>query len=121
MTTRRSPKCPLCGSEFNIKHVDYAMAFSCPSCERYLCVRRSYSRLWGCAALLISFFLCFGLGARGPSLVLAALIAAIPIFFMVILWTAHFAPPMPRACVPDHPHHPNHPKPGSLGLDPPTR
>lgn len=98
----RLPKCPLCGSEFKIKHVDFTLPFRCPVCDRYLRVSPSYPRFQGCAALLISGLLCLALGARGPTLVLVALLGWIPTFFIVVFWTRHFAPPKLKPCPPPH-------------------
>jgi hypothetical protein len=52
------------------------------------------------AAMLISGFVCFELGARGASLVLYALFVSIPIFFFVVFWKMHFAPPKLEPSIP---------------------
>ncbi len=91
---RKSPRCPLCGSEFEIKYVDVAEPFH------------------ACAALLIAVFLSFAFGARGPTLFLASIFGWIPVFFIVVFWTQHFAPPKLKPCSPDDPDYS-----GPLGLD----
>jgi hypothetical protein len=110
---KQLPKCPVCRAEFHIKHVDFTLPFHCPACDRYLCVPRSYPRLQGCVALLISGLLSYIFGARGPTLVLITLFAWIPAFFVVVFWTRHFAPPKLKPCTPDDSHYS-----GPLGLGP---
>lgn len=95
---RQLPKCPLCGTEFHIKHVDFALPFRCPICDRYLCVPRLYPRLQGSAALIISGLSCYLFGAKGPTLVLTTLFVWIPAFFLVVFWTRHFVPPRLVPC-----------------------
>ena len=96
----KSPICPLCGSEFHINHVDVAEPFHCPVCDRYLCVSRLYPYFWGCVALLIAGLLSFAFGARGPTLLLASLCGWLPVYFLVVGWTRHFAPPKLKPCNP---------------------
>jgi hypothetical protein len=93
----RSPRCPLCGEHFEVKYVDFQLPFRCPSCKGYLRVPHSYSRLWSCAALLISAVLCFALGARDVVLLVATLLTWIPVLFVLVFWTRHFAPPTLKA------------------------
>jgi len=93
MANPRSPRCPLCGSDFNINDVDFALPFRCPSCEAYLCVPRYYSVFLGLRALLISGILCFLLGARGATLQWTTLLGWLPVLFVSMFWTRHFAPP----------------------------
>jgi len=98
----RLPKCPLCKSEFHYRHVDLELPFRCPACDEWLRVAHSY---WYAvsgvlAAMLISGFVCFELGARGASLVLYALFVSIPIFFFVVFWKMHFAPPKLEPSIP---------------------
>jgi hypothetical protein len=61
---------------------------------------RLYAGLGIAVALLISGFVCFEFGARGSDLVLASLLAWLPIFFLVVFWQMHFAPPKLEPCSP---------------------
>lgn len=104
----RLPKCPSCGSEFERKFVAIDSPFRCPICDRYLYVSHSYSRSQTLASLVISGFVCFLFGARGANLALASILAWLPIMFVVVFWTMHFAPPKLTPCRP--------PNSGTLGL-----
>jgi len=90
-----SPKCPLCKAEFHYKHVDLAVPFRCPVCDQWLRVAHShrYSVSGILAAMIISGFLCYGLGTRGTNLVLYSLFLWVPVFLLVVGWKMHFAPP----------------------------
>jgi hypothetical protein len=91
----RLPKCPLCKSDFHYKHVDLAVPFRCPVCDQWLRAAHSYwySASAILAAMIISGFICYGLGARGANLFLYAILLWLPVFFVVIGWKMHFAPP----------------------------
>ena len=106
--TPRLPRCPLCGSEFERKFVVIDSPFRCPTCDRYLCVSHGYPRLQILAAMGISALICFLFGARGATLALATILAWLPIMFLVVFWTMHFAPPKLTSCQP--------PNSGTLGL-----
>jgi hypothetical protein len=93
MAGAKSPRCPLCGSEFAIKYVEIGSPFRCPVCGEYLFVPRSYSVFWIYAALFISGLLCFGFGARGANIFWYTLLIWIPVYFIAIFWSRHFAPP----------------------------
>lgn len=98
----RLPRCPLCESEFEIKYVEIGSPFRCPVCSEYLFVPRSYSVFWIYAAFVISGLLCYGFGARGAHLFWCTGLTWIPVFFIVIFWSRHFAPPKPKPCPPPH-------------------
>jgi hypothetical protein len=100
MRAPKSPICPMCGSAFDIEQMDFAMPFRCPACRRYLCVPRSWSIFSALRALFVSGLLCFFLGARGLTLFLAAVLTWIPLGFVLLFWTRHFAPPKLKACPP---------------------
>ena len=91
----RFPKCPLCKSDFHYKHVDLALPFRCPVCNQWLRVANSYwhSVSGMLAAMIVSGLVCYGFGARGANLALYALLLWLPVFFVVVGWKMHFAPP----------------------------
>ena len=102
MTQSLFPKCPLCKSEFHYKQVDLELPFRCRVCDQWLRVTHSY---WYAASgilasMIISGFVCFELGARGAYLVLYAPLLSIPVFFVVVFWRMHFAPPNLEASSP---------------------
>ena len=102
MPQLRFPKCPLCKSEFHYKHVDLELPFRCPVCDQWLRVTHSYwytaSGIFG--SLIMSGLICYEVGARGAYLALYAPFGAVPIFFGVVFWRIHFAPPRLRASNP---------------------
>jgi hypothetical protein len=91
--TPRSPTCPLCGSEFHIKNVDFESPFRCPACAKYLYVPPSYARYWVSLSLIISALVCFALGARGFRILIASVLVWIPILLLVVFYSRHFSPP----------------------------
>jgi uncharacterized paraquat-inducible protein A len=109
----KSPICPLCGSEFHIKHVDMESPFRCPTCDKYICVSRgsSYVRIQICAAICISVVLSYVFGARSATVALAALFMTIPVLFIIVFWAMHFAPPKLKPCLSEDSHYS-----GPLGL-----
>jgi hypothetical protein len=94
----RQPVCPLCGRAFEIKYVDFELPFRCPNCKHHLRVPPLYPRAWTLVAFLASGTLWFALGARGFGLFCGALLTWIPVFFVLVLWTRHFAPPKLKPC-----------------------
>ena len=102
MLTPRLPRCPLCGSEFERKFVVIDSPFRCPTCNRYLCVSQGYPRLQILVSLAISGFICFFFGARGADLALVSVVTWLPVMFLVVFWTMHFAPPKLQPCQPQH-------------------
>jgi len=102
MLTPRLPRCPLCGAQFERRFVAIDFPFRCPKCDRYLCVSHGYSRLQILAALGISAFTGLVFGARGANLALVTIIAWLPIMFLVVFWTMHFAPPKLKPCQPEY-------------------
>src|SRR6266576_178825 len=93
---------PRCRSTFDINQVDFETPFRSPVCDEYIYVPRRYLIFSACRSLLISGTLCFALGARGTTLVLLTLLAWLPIGFVILFWTRHFAPPKLKPCSPPH-------------------
>lgn len=89
------PRCPLCKSDFHYRHLDLTMPFRCPVCEKWIRVANSrwYATSGMLVAVLITGFICFEFGARGPTLFLYTLVLWFPVFFLVVFWKMHFAPP----------------------------
>ncbi len=98
MLKSRLPRCPTCGSEFERKFVAINSPFRCPVCGHFLCVPYSYSRSQILVSLVISGFISFFFGARGMNLVLATMLAFLPVLFVMIFWTMHFVPPRLKPC-----------------------
>ena len=107
----RQPICPLCGRKFEIKYVDFELPFRCPHCKHHLRVPRIYSSAWGLVALFTSGALWFALGAGGFWLLCGALLTWIPVFFVLLFWMRHFAPPKIKPCRNEGSHYS-----GPLGL-----
>ena len=102
MRTTHSSRCPLCRAEIDRKQIVINEPFRCPRCDRYLCVPASYSRLQIWASLFISGLLGFVLGVRGAYLALVTTLIFLPVMFIVVFWTMHFAPPKLKICYPPH-------------------
>ena len=100
MRTTHSSRCPLCRAEIDRKQIVINEPFRCPRCDRYLCVPASYSRLQIWASLFISGLLGFVLGVRGAYLALVTTLIFLPVMFIVVFWTMHFAPPKLKICDP---------------------
>src|SRR5512133_2740435 len=100
MRTPQSPICPICSSTFEMKHVDFAEPFRCPVCNGYLCVPRSWLTFSAVRALAVATLLCFLMGASGANLLIAVGLTWLPIAFLLLFWTRHYAPPRLKPCTP---------------------
>ena len=92
----KSSECPICESP--IARVHLADPFPCPTCDHWLYVPRYYSYFWSFVALGVTVASCSALGARGPILLLASVVAYYPVLFIMSFWMRHFAPPRLRPC-----------------------
>ena len=75
--------------------MDIELPFRCPECDKWLRLEhpRLYTQSLLVATLCISGSLCFHFGARGEKLFWGTLLCSVPVFFMLVFWTRHFAPP----------------------------
>jgi hypothetical protein len=89
----RSPKCPLCRSEFSVNEIRFDEPFRCPVCQRFLRVPRWYNMLAALKALCISAIIAYIFGARGSNLLLFTVVAWLPAGFLQLFWVRHFSPP----------------------------
>lgn len=88
-------RCPFCKSTLPNREVRFRKAVTCPKCLRQLRFSRRYLRLIWWTSISISLFLCYFAGFRGWRLVVASIVAWLPVDLALTFLTDRIiSPPM---------------------------
>ena len=75
--------CPVCSSRLPLNVVRYGPeGFSCPACEKRICIPRSYQLRLALLSIAVTVFAAYVLGARNAVLLLAVVIATFPVMMV---------------------------------------
>jgi len=96
-------KCPKCGAGVELPRIDLASPFRCPDCDQELRIPGWYWQTLSWASGIVALAVAYALGYRGVRLVMAMLVALVPVIPIVVnLGVRLVSRPTLRACDPDY-------------------
>jgi hypothetical protein len=94
-------KCVKCGSVLKPEHVVAAGPFSCTVCHTQLQAAGSYTQLIGWGSVLFPALLLAGVGLRGLRLLVAVLVAFVPVLYVATNFIKYLFPPRIELYLPE--------------------
>jgi hypothetical protein len=93
-------RCPKCGRLLKPQQISVALPFKCPNCQTELEVSNDYGYRLFLVSLLVGVAGSLSLGIRGLDLLLAVLLAWLPVNYLAHKFVKYVVPPTVKIAVP---------------------